>query len=41
VQIGAFKKLETQVVFGFSYPNYSHMSVLPENVHAALAADFD
>jgi hypothetical protein len=40
-QIEAFKKPGAQVVVGFSHPNYSHMSVLPENVRAALAADFD
>lgn len=40
-QIEAFKKPGAQVVVGFSHPNYSHMSVLPENVRAALASDFD
>ena len=40
-QIEAFKKPGAQVVVGFSHANYSHMSVLPENVRAALAGDFD
>ncbi len=40
-QIEAFKKSGAQVVVGFSHPNYSHMSVLPENVRASLASDFD
>ncbi|MBX9758181.1 MAG: DUF3501 family protein [Beijerinckiaceae bacterium] len=40
-QIEAFKKPGAQVVVGFSHPNYSHMSVLPENVRASLASDFD
>jgi hypothetical protein len=40
-QIEAFKKPGSQVVVGFSHPNYSHMSVLPENVRASLASDFD
>lgn len=40
-QIEAFKKPGAQVVVGFSHPNYSHMSVLPENVRESLAADFD
>ena len=40
-QIEVFKKTGAQAVVGFSHPNYSHMSVLPENVRAALAADFD
>jgi hypothetical protein len=40
-QIEAFKKPGAQVVVGFAHANYSHMSVLPENVRASLAADFD
>lgn len=40
-QIEAFKKPGAQVVVGFSHPNYSHMSVLPETVRESLAADFD
>ena len=40
-QIEAFKKPGAQVVVGFDHENYNHMSVLPESVRAALAADFD
>ena len=40
-QIEAFKKPGAQVVVGFSHPNYSHMSMLPENVRTSLANDFD
>ena len=40
-QIEAFKKPGAQVVVGFDHENYTHMSVLPEGVRAALAADFD
>jgi hypothetical protein len=40
-QIEAFKKPGAQVVVGFDHENYNHMSVLPEGVRAALAADFD
>ena len=40
-QIESFKKPGAQIVLGFSHPNYSHMSVLPENVRASLSGDFD
>jgi len=40
-QIAAFKSPGAQVILGFSHENYAHMSVLPENVRAALASDFD
>ncbi|MDB5570366.1 MAG: hypothetical protein JWN93_1549 [Hyphomicrobiales bacterium] len=40
-QIAAFKTPGAQVVVGVSHENYNHMSVLPDNVRAALAADFD
>jgi hypothetical protein len=40
-QIEAFKKPGAQIVVGFEHANYAHMSVLPENVRAALAMDFD
>ena len=40
-QIEAFKKPGAQIVVGFEHANYAHMSVLPENVRAALATDFD
>lgn len=39
-QIEKFRKPGTQVIIGFSHPKYAHMSILPENVRAALAGDF-
>jgi len=40
-QINRFKSRATQVVVGFDHPNYAHMAVMPERVHAALSEDFD
>lgn len=40
-QIAAFKQPNTQVIMGFSHPQYAHMVVLQEDSRAALAADFD
>ena len=40
-QIAKFRQAGTEVVLGFSHPNYGHMSMLPEPVRAALAGDFD
>ena len=40
-QAAAFKAGGTEVVLGFSHPAYAHMTVLPEPVRAALAADLD
>lgn len=40
-QIEAFRKPGAQVIVGISHENYNHMSVLPENVRAELAMDFD
>jgi|SRR5579862_9408025 len=40
-QIAAFRIPETQVIVGFTHPNYGHMAVMPETVRAALAEDFD
>lgn len=39
-QIAKFRDPGTEVVAGFSHPNYGHMAVMPEAVRAALAADF-
>jgi hypothetical protein len=38
--IAAFRKPGTAVTVGFTHPNYGHMSVMPEDVLAALAQDF-
>jgi hypothetical protein len=40
-QAAAFKTEGAEVVLGFSHPAYAHMTVLPEPVRRALAADLD
>ena len=40
-QIEKFRREGAQIVLGFRHPEYSHMTVLPEAVRAALAGDFD
>jgi hypothetical protein len=40
-QIAKFRQPGTQVVLGFTHPEYGHMTVLPEGTRAALARDFD
>ena len=40
-QIARFRTAGTRVILGLSHENYSHMAVLPEEVRAELAADFD
>ena len=40
-QIAKFKEAGTRVLLGFEHPAYSHMSILGEEVRAALAKDFD
>lgn len=40
-QAAAFKAEGAEVVLGFSHPAYAHMTVLPEPVRRALAADLD
>lgn len=40
-QIAAFGLAHTKVVLGFTHPNYGHMAVVPEDVRAELARDFD
>jgi len=39
-EVAAFRPPDTQVVLGFSHPEYGHMGVMPEAVRAALAEDF-
>jgi len=41
VQAAAFREAGTEVVVGFTHPQYGHMVVMPEAVRAALAGDFD
>ena len=40
-QVTKFRKPDSRAVLGFRHPQYSHMTVLPEAVRAALAKDFD
>ena len=40
-QIAKFRKAGTRAVIGFGHPAYAHMTVMPEDVRAALAEDFD
>ncbi len=40
-QIAKFQAADTQVVIGFSHPEYAHMTVMPEAVRQALGKDFD
>ncbi|MBI1774700.1 MAG: DUF3501 family protein [Proteobacteria bacterium] len=40
-QIRRFKTPGEHVLLGFEHPQYGHMTVLPEPIRAALAADFD
>ncbi len=40
-QVAAFRAPGARVVVGLDHPNYAHMAVMPEEMRAALAADFD
>jgi hypothetical protein len=40
-QIAAFKNPNETVLLGISHPNYGHMAVVPPEVRAELAKDFD
>ncbi|MDF2765267.1 MAG: hypothetical protein K0S81_2261 [Rhodospirillales bacterium] len=40
-QIEKFRKAGTRAVLGFKHASYAHMAVVPEEVRAALAEDFD
>lgn len=40
-QIDRFRAPGTQIVIGFAHPSYAHMAVMPAQVRAALAQDFD
>ncbi len=39
-QIAAFSSPDTEVVLGFSHPNYRHMAVISKAVRTELATDF-
>ncbi|WP_227010100.1 DUF3501 family protein [Pelagibius marinus] len=40
-QAERFKTPGTRVILGFTHPEYGHMTILSEDVRAALAQDFD
>ena len=40
-QIVKFRAAGTRAVIGFKHASYAHMAVMPEDVRAALAEDFD
>ena len=40
-QIATFRKAGIRAVLGFKHASYAHMAVMPEEVRAALAEDFD
>lgn len=40
-QAAAFSKPGTEIILGIKHPNYAHMTVLGDEVRAALAKDFD
>jgi hypothetical protein len=40
-QIARFRAPGAQIVLGLAHPAYSHMAVIPEDVRAELAKDFD
>ena len=39
-QIAKFRTPGTQIIVGFSHPNYPHMAAMPETAREALAQDF-
>jgi len=41
LEIALFRKPGQRVVVGFDHPAYPHMTVMPEDVRAALVGDFD
>ncbi len=40
-QVEKFRVPGTQVVIGFKHASYAHLAIMPEEVRAALAEDFD
>ena len=40
-QVAAFRDCSTEVVVGIDHPNYGHLAIVPQEVRAALAEDFD
>ncbi len=40
-QIGAFRQPGAEILVGFTHPHYGHLAVMPDDVRAILAEDFD
>jgi len=40
-QIAAFKSATEPVILGLTHPNYGHMAIMPPDIRAELAKDFD
>ena len=40
-QVATFRAADAKVVVAIGHPGYAHMAVMPEDVRAALASDFD
>jgi hypothetical protein len=40
-QIALFRRPGTEIVLGFTHPDYPHMTMLPDAMREALAEDFD
>ena len=40
-QVAKFRAPGTQVIVGFKHPHYGHMAVMPDEMRAELAKDFD
>ncbi len=40
-QVARFRTPDTPAILGFKHPAYAHQAVMPEEVRAALAEDFD
>jgi hypothetical protein len=40
-QVTKFRTPGTRIIVGIKHPNYAHMAVMPDNVRAALAEDFE
>jgi hypothetical protein len=40
-QVDAFRTPGAEILVGFTHPHYGHMAVMPEDVRAVLAKDFD
>jgi hypothetical protein len=39
-QIAAFRSGQSEIILGFTHPNYGHMTMIPEAVRTSLSTDF-